>query len=200
MPTERQRNTDGRIARGERTRDAIVEAHAELLRAGVLKPTGKIIAEKAGISLRTLWLNFKDLEALLEATTGYWLEADAAQWDPIAQSLPLQQRIDIFCRQRARRMEHLAPAAKSALLGEPFSAALAASRAKHVERLQGDLLAVFPDRLEDGTGPHRTMALALFVAASVTTWTVLRDDFSLGISDATAVMRDTFTALLEPRT
>ena len=29
-----QRHSDGRVARGERTREAIVEAHAELLREG----------------------------------------------------------------------------------------------------------------------------------------------------------------------
>ncbi len=96
-----QRHSDGRIARGERTRDAIVEAHAGLLREGVLKPTAKVIAERAGVSLRTLWLNFKDLETLLEATTAYWLDADAALRQPIDAGLPLPERIDALLRRSA---------------------------------------------------------------------------------------------------
>src|SRR5215212_2568003 len=116
-----ERHSDGRIARGERTREAIVEAHAALLREGVLKPTAKAIAERAGISPRTLWINFKDLETLLEATTAYWLDADAALRTPVDASLPLDERIEHFCRQRGHRLELLAPAARSAVLGEPFS-------------------------------------------------------------------------------
>ena len=75
---QRQPNTDGRIARGERTRDSIIAAHAALLREGNLKPTGKVIAERAGVSVRTLWLNFKDLESLLSESTAYWLADDDA--------------------------------------------------------------------------------------------------------------------------
>ncbi|MFI5429720.1 TetR/AcrR family transcriptional regulator [Aeromicrobium sp. UC242_57] len=138
-----QRHTDGRVARGQRTRDAIVEAHAALLREGVLKPTGKVVAERAGVSLRTLWLNYKDTETLLAATTAYWLEADAALRVDVDATLSLEARIEQYLDMRVRRLEHLAPAARSAALGEPFSVALQDSRRQHVERVQHDLEAVF---------------------------------------------------------
>ena len=38
---------DGRTARAQRTRAAIVEAHLDLIRAGDLRPTGERIAEAA---------------------------------------------------------------------------------------------------------------------------------------------------------
>ena len=191
-----QRHSDGRIARGERTREAIVEAHAELLRGGVLKPTAKAIAERAGISPRTLWINFKDLETLLEATTAYWLGADAALRETIDASLPLAQRIDEFCRQRAARLEHLAPAARSAVLGEPFSAALAAARRELIERLRRDLLETFPAELGSAGGVDGALCLGLMAAASGMTWAFARDDLGLDVDAATAIMRDTFTRLL----
>lgn len=190
-----ERHSDGRIARGERTREAIVEAHAELLREGVLKPTAKVIAERAGVSVRTLWLNFKDLETLLEATTAYWLDADAELWHTIDPSLPLAARIDEFCRQRAVRLEHLAPAARSAVLGEPFSPALAAARRELIERLRRDLLEAFPELGSEG-GADGALCLALMAAASGMTWSFARDDLGRDADDAAAIMRDTFTRLL----
>lgn len=191
-----QRHSDGRIARGERTRDAIVQAHADLLREGVLKPTAKAIAERAGISPRTLWINFKDLETLLEATTAYWLDADAALRVPVDTSMPLPDRIDQFCRQRALRLEHLAPAARSAALGEPFSAALAAARRELIKRLRHDLAETFPAELEAAGGVDGALCLGLMAAASGMTWSFARDDLGRDIDDATAIMRDTFTRLL----
>jgi TetR/AcrR family transcriptional regulator of autoinduction and epiphytic fitness len=193
-----QHNTDGRIARGERTRQAIVEAHTALLREGVLKPTGKVIADRAGVSLRTLWLNFKDLEALLSATTTYWQLADLELRVDIDPALPLVDRIDSYCRQRAQRLEHLAPAARSAVLGEPFSPALVRSRAVHVARVESDIAQAFAPELEAASGDGDVLAKALFVAGSWPSWSSLRDDHGLGVAGATAVMRHTITRLLLP--
>ncbi|KQV74785.1 TetR family transcriptional regulator [Aeromicrobium sp. Root344] len=191
-----ERHSDGRIARGERTRDAIVEAHAGLLREGVLKPTAKVIAERAGVSLRTLWLNFKDLETLLEATTAYWLDADAALRRPIDPDLPLADRIDRYCTQRVSRLEHIAPAARSSALGEPFSAALQRSRHEHVERALQDLDATFGRELDEAGTDRTVLADALFAASSWPAWSSLRDDLGLDADAATAILRTTLTRLL----
>ena len=191
-----QRHSDGRIARGERTREAIVEAHAELLREGVLKPTAKVIAERAGVSLRTLWLNFKDLETLLEATTAYWLDADSALRRPVDPGIALTERIELYCAQRVRRLEHIAPAARSSALGEPFSAALQRSRHEHVERALQDLDATFGREL-DAAGPDRPLlADALFAASSWPAWSSLRDDLGLDVDAAAAILRLTLGRLL----
>ena len=194
---ENTRHSDGRIARGERTRDAIVEAHAALLREGVLKPTAKVIAERAGVSPRTLWLNFKDLETLLEATTAYWLDADAVLRQPIDPRLALSERIELYCAQRVRRHERIAPAARSSALAEPFSAALQRSRHEHIERSLQDLVAAFAPEIEAAGADRQALANALYAASSWPAWASLRDDLGLGVDEATAIMRDTFTRLLE---
>lgn len=192
-------NRDGRVARGERTRWSVIDAHADLLRDGVLRPTAKLIAERAGISLRTLWLNFGDMEALMAATGQYWLDRDAAGWDPVPVDLPLDERIDRWCTQRARRMEDLAPAAASAQLVEPFSPSLTEARRQHRARLHRDLVATFGPEVGAGsdsvsaTGLH----MALFVAADGITWLVLRRDEGLTFDAAADLMRATFTRLLD---
>jgi len=199
MTDERRRNTDGRIARGERTRDAILDAHTALLREGVLKPTGKLIAERAGISLRTLWLNVKDLEALMAASVGYWLGADADLRRAVDPSLPLDRRIEDYVAQRVSRLEHLAPAARSAALGEPFSPALQASRREHVRRVQHDVEEAFGPELA-ASGPRgEEVRHAVFVASSWPTWSTLRDDLDLDAAAASAVMRTSIERLLRPR-
>jgi TetR/AcrR family transcriptional regulator of autoinduction and epiphytic fitness len=196
MAQARTPHADGRIARGERTRDAIVDAHAALLREGTLKPTGKIIAERAGISLRTLWLNFNDLEALLEATTAYWLASDEGLRRPVDPALPLPRRIEEYCAQRAARLENLAPAVRSAVLGEPFSAALRASRRGHVRRSLHDLAEAFGAELA-AEGPGRdALTASLFVATSWSTWLSLRDELGLDADAAADVLRRGVTALL----
>ena len=102
---------DGRLARAERTRGAIVEALLALNHEGDLKPTGERIAERAGVSLRALWANFKDMEALFSAAGQRLLERQDAEYRQISPQLPLKRRVDEFCRQRGRMLEIVAPSA-----------------------------------------------------------------------------------------
>lgn len=187
-------STDGRVARGERTREAIVAAHTALLLEGELKPTAKVIAERAGVSVRTLWANFKDLEALLNETTAYWMAADDELRQPIDPTKPLDERISTFCAERARRLENIAPAARSAVLGEPFSPALQRSREAHVRRLRLEVETVFATEIaKDGVGD---LTFALMAASGWPSWQGLRDGYKLSPDQALAVMTRTIVALL----
>ena len=56
--------TDGRRARAERNRDAVVEAILDLLCEGVENPTAEAIAERFGVSVRSVFRHFDDLESL----------------------------------------------------------------------------------------------------------------------------------------
>ena len=93
---------DGRIHRRELTRQAIIDAHAQMVIEGDLRPTSNAIAERVGISLRTFWLHFPDMEALLALAAQYWLDRDAGNWDPVPADLPLETRIYLFCDRRRR--------------------------------------------------------------------------------------------------
>jgi len=185
---------DGRVARGERTRKAIVDAHTDLVREGVLKPTAQAVAERAGVSIRTFWSNFSDGEALLRATVQRWLELDSGWWTPVDPSLPLDERIALFCERRATRIEHMAPAARSAALSEPFSPALRDSWTHHVERLIGDLKHTFGAELAGGRGAARLPELV--VLASWPAWRMLTEDLGRTRAEAIAVTADGFARIL----
>ena len=189
---------DGRTARTERTRAAIVEATLALIREGDLRPTAERIAERAGISLRGLWTKFKDMETLLGATGERVLQLQIAATEPVSADLPLPRRIDEYCQQRARLLEQLAPSARAAALKEPFSAQLRHTRRRHLDLVRSQLEALFGAEL-DRLGPAREVTLhALTAATTWSAWSFHRDAAGLDVDAAREVMTRTVTALLTP--
>ncbi|MET7947222.1 TetR/AcrR family transcriptional regulator [Micromonospora sp. NPDC005324] len=187
---------DGRTARAERTRAAIVEAHLALISEGDLRPTGERIAERAGISLRTLWTNFKDMETLFEASGAEVLRQQDAAYRPISPGLPMAKRVDAYCRQRARLLQLIAPSARAAQMREPVSEQLHRNRLKHIERVRDEVEALFAVELAEA-GPGREQLLNALVATSTwQAWSMLRYGLGLGVDQARAVMARTVGALL----
>ncbi len=58
---------DGRRQRGERNRQAIIDACLALIAEGCLAPTAQLISERAGITIRSLFRHFPDMETLFAA-------------------------------------------------------------------------------------------------------------------------------------
>src|SRR3954471_10706041 len=140
---------DGRTARSERTRNAIVDAHVSLITDGDLRPTADRIAKQAGVSLRALWSHFADMEALFTASGERILQQRDGAPQPTPTDLPLTARIDAYCHQRARMLEQVAPAAKASSLKEPFSPALQSYRRSHTERVRTELRELFAREIGD---------------------------------------------------
>ena len=185
---------DGRTARGERTRRAIVDALLELIGEGDLKASPERIVERAGVSLRTLWTNFKDLEGLYAAVNDRLIEIIDEHHRPVSPDLPLESRVRLFCEQRGRILEMAAPAARAAALRLPFSAQLRQNQAVHNARIQAEIEAVFAAELaatRDGS-----LLRALVVNTTWPAWSVLRDELGLDAVAATDVMTWTVGALL----
>src|SRR4051794_13288243 len=79
---------DGRAARSVRTRRAIVDALRALHHEGDLRPTAPRVAERAGVSVRTVWQHFDDLETLLFEAGRRDLEIAQSLVTPIDLSMP----------------------------------------------------------------------------------------------------------------
>jgi len=189
------RQTDGRMQRSERTRAQIVEAHVELLREGVLKPTAALIAERAGVSRRTLWSNFRDMESLLSSTVDQWFRLDDELRTEIDLDAPLEARIAAFCAERERRLVNIAPAARAAVLGEPDYAALRKSRAGHIRRVRTDLERVFAPEIARSTDPE-VLVDAMTVASSWNAWSLMYDDHGYPADRCRRLMEHALRALL----
>lgn len=197
-PSTPEGHPDGRVARGERTRRNILDAHAQLLQEGVLRPTAAAIAARAGVSVRSLWANFKDREALVAAATSMWVGADDTLDDAIDPDLPRDERVARFCRQRALRLEALAPASRSSAL-DPASPAIRRGRGIIIARLEGVVRTLFASELAEAGAAAQEVVASIVVSASARGWLVLRDDLRLDVSAAEAVMRRSVgTVLGEP--
>jgi AcrR family transcriptional regulator len=183
---------DGRTARSERTRNAIVDAHVSLITDGDLRPTADRIAKLAGVSLRALWSHFADMEALFAASGERILERRDAAFQPIPPDLPLIERITAYCHQRARLLEQIAPAAKASALKEPFSPALQRYRKLHVQRVRDELRTLFAAEI----GDDEDLLISLTAVSVWNHWDTLRTPLELSPEQARASLARTITALL----
>lgn len=187
------------MQRSERTRALIVESHTDLLRQGVLRPTAAQIAEHAGVSRRTLWSNFHDMENLLQNTVEHWFSLDDALRVEIDLTLPLDQRIEEFCTERARRLVNISPAARAAVLAEHYSPTLRESRQRHIQRVRDDLTNTFSAEIEGADDPDRLLD-SLTAITSWNAWSLLFDDHGRNATQCRAAMALALRALLAPRT
>ncbi len=188
---------DGRVARAERTRRAVVEAHISLISAGELTPTGAQIADRAGVSLRSLWGNFNDLETLFAATGAEVMRRQDAMIASIDADLPLDERLEEYCRQRARILEFIAPFARSSEIRAPFSRELQRNRVRYLHRVRSEIEALFARELTGlDVADRREVLQALGITVTWPTWVSLRDVMRLPIPEATAVMTRMVAALL----
>jgi AcrR family transcriptional regulator len=190
-----EQRVDGRTARSERTRAAIVDAHLQLIHEGDLRPTADRIAKLAGVSLRALWSHFADMEALFAASGRRVLEMRDAAYRPIGTDLPLADRIEAYCRQRARLLEQIGPTARAAALKEPFSETLRRYRRVHLERVRDELSMLFAAELAG----DEELLNALTAISMWPTWSTWRNTMNMSTTAARATLSRTITGLLAPK-
>jgi TetR/AcrR family transcriptional regulator of autoinduction and epiphytic fitness len=189
--------TDGRSARAARTREAVVEALLTLLDEGKLRPTAREIADRAGVSLRSVYVHFDDLEDLFTAAAGMQFERMASLYEPVPTDGPLESRIKALVAQRARMMEAAGPVRRAALLQEPFSPTLAKVLGLVRKGMRAELDDVFAAELDRVRGAARERLLAsIDVTAGTATWETLRRHDGLSVDAARAVVEEMLTRLL----
>jgi TetR/AcrR family transcriptional regulator, regulator of autoinduction and epiphytic fitness len=198
MDVAAEKSRDGRTVRAERTRRALVEALLSLLDEGMLRPTAERIAERAGVSERSLFQHFPDREQLFEAVARAQYERVMRTLEPVDASLPLPERMDAFVEQRARLYELSKGVRRAALLLEPDSGAVAGWLTTARKAGAADVERVFRSELETAPEAERAALRAALVSASAwTAWESYRFHQGLGVARARAAMRATLAALLQ---
>jgi AcrR family transcriptional regulator len=187
---------DGRSARALRTRQSIVDALLALIESGELKPPAPRIAERAGVSLRSIYQHFDDLEALFAAAAERYRDHVVALVDVLSSDGPFEDRLDAFVEQRARVLEAITPVRRASMLQEPFSEQLCASRDVTLAVARREVARVFRQELSTLSGEEREDALAaLDVVSSWSAWDALRQS-GQDPAHAAAIMRTMLRALV----
>jgi AcrR family transcriptional regulator len=163
---------DGRRLRRDRNRMAVVDALLDLYSEWNLRPSTAEIAERAGLSHRSLFRYFDDFEDLcreaISRAEQRALPLVRIEADPAA---PLEDRIDALVTQRLRLFEALGPVALVSRLNAPFAEVLAAELTKNRAFLRGQLADLFapelPPALEADAVPEANPALGDSAPADV---------------------------------
>lgn len=85
-----------------RTRRVIVEALLAALDGGELAPTARSLAAAAGVSERSIFVHFPDLDELRLAAAEYQLDRITSLLEPVPADWPLHDRVDALLSQHER--------------------------------------------------------------------------------------------------
>ncbi|MBG7605378.1 MAG: helix-turn-helix transcriptional regulator, partial [Actinobacteria bacterium] len=113
MPVATKPVIDGRRARRERGRLAVTDAMIDLVFEGNIPPTSEQIAERAGVSVASIFRYFDTLDDLRRATTDVYFERFAHVFEiPEIGKGVLATRIDTFVSSRVTMHEATEPMAR----------------------------------------------------------------------------------------
>ncbi|MDI3421545.1 TetR/AcrR family transcriptional regulator [Streptomyces luteolus] len=182
----------------EWTRATLVDTLLELTAEEGREPTRKAIAERAGVSERTVFVHFADREALYVSAA----ERQAERWQslsaPVPPEWPTDRKVRALLDQRGRMYELMTPIRKVGLGLEPDSPGLRRVMADGDAWLRADLAATFAPELRHAPGARRAGGLldALESASSWAAWDHLRTRRGLDTAPTRAALRRTLGALL----
>ena len=167
-----QARRTGGCGAADRNRDAIVDALLELFEAGHPNPTTREIAERAGVSLRTVIQHFDDMEALCAAVSQRQIDRIWSHLDPLpGPDASLDARLDALVAQRAQLFEMIAPTRHAAANTLSTSPTLMRGFARSEAFLRRQIIELFASEL----APDDTDRIAaLDFAASWDAWEGLR--------------------------
>ena len=192
-----EQRIDGRAARSKRTREAVVRALLGLISEGDLRPTAGRIAERAGISLRSVYVHFDDLDDLFVEASREQRSRVLALTRVLPSAGPFETRLEAFVEQRARVLEAIAAVARATALQEPFSPALAAATKSARKIGRAELERVFETELANLDAPTRDHVVDACDALTTSdTWHTLRIRRGRSPNEAAATISTALCVLL----
>jgi AcrR family transcriptional regulator len=191
--------SDGRVARGERTRRQLAEALISLLEDGVGEPTAREVSARAGVSLRLVFHHFDDMEQLLRTAVAVQADRHWSRLRPVDPSLPAEERVAQVVRQREALFEAISPVRRAAARVEAGSPTVAAELSNARLALRRALEKVFSSELEAAGSERGELLDALEAATSWEGWEQLRRRMGLAPTAARRVVTRTVFSLLEIR-
>jgi TetR/AcrR family transcriptional regulator of autoinduction and epiphytic fitness len=176
---------DGRTQRGERNREAIVEALVACYADGLLRPSVDEVAERAGVSARSVHNHFVDVEALRA-------EVAQRQWEHFKDdaAVPADATIEQLVEARAKLYEGITPVRRAALLSVHASPTIARNLARFDRILRRQLVSMFPQSTTETID-------ALEALTSWDTWNRLRTAQGCSVARARRILSRAISTLTE---
>jgi len=196
--TKVKASPDGRHLRSERSRAVIAQAMLDLVRNTGQMPTTDAVADRAGVSRRSVFRHYADVSELL--TAAYELQRqdafahfpprDPAQWRE-------DERIEAFVDRGAALFEYVSPVRRAAVyMAQDYPVLLDLMRDDDALQRSFILNLFGPsfDGVEEGL---RQVSLnTMFVISSWSAWDAMRREQGLDMEAARNVIRTSFRSVL----
>jgi AcrR family transcriptional regulator len=184
--------TDGRSLRRVRNMEAAVDAILDLLQEGSAYPTAQQVAERSGVSLRSIFRLFEDVEGLNRAAVQRQSQRLSALLTDLPEDEPLDARIAALVDNRVTVWETIAPVRRHAVRLAVTSEVLAAELNRTRRFFRSQVRSLFAAEV-DGDDD---LLEALDAATSFEVWELLRQNNGLSRAASARAVSRTLTALL----
>jgi AcrR family transcriptional regulator len=186
--------TDGRRLRREANREAVLDALVGLFAEGNYQPGTLGIAERAGISHRSLFRYFDDIDDLHRAAIERQLRDAQPLLDPgVGVDAPTAAKVEGIAAARVRLYEVIAPAARAARAAAHRLPLVAAQLHESRSYLRRQLRHLLTPEL---AGERAALLPAVDVLCSFETYDLLRVEQGLSVRQTEAAITDALAKLL----
>jgi AcrR family transcriptional regulator len=197
FPIDVSRSRDGRIVRGLRTRQGLIQATLDLIQAGDVEPTSAAIATIAGVSSRALFQHFTNLADLYAAAFDLAVSRAFDGGAPIDTAAPLSNRIDLLVSDRSELFEQWLPVWHFAERVRSVAPAVGLGVVQLRRLLRARLAAWFATELGNLAPTSRDLVLdSLDLAFGLDSWMNMREQLRLSPVHASRTWRFTAEAIV----
>ena len=192
---------DGRTARRNRNLDAVLDAVLELFTEDSLEPGAADVAERSGVSLRSVYRYFDDTEALVRAAIARNLEQvqPLFEIDDLGEG-PLEGRIERIVDRRLALYEETAPMTRASLRRASGNDLIREQLDRNQRAMRVQVEQMFATEVDGlAAADRREVVAALDVLLGFPSIEHLRRTRRLSGRDARAVLRRAVTAVLASR-
>jgi TetR/AcrR family transcriptional regulator, regulator of autoinduction and epiphytic fitness len=181
---------DGRRLRRQQNREAVLDALVSLFEEGAFHPTTDEIAERAGLSPRSLFRYFTDVDDLAQAAIEREITVSQRLLEQVdvEPDAPVAERVERFVAARVRLFESIAPTARAARV--------AATRNDVIRRRLRERRALLRAQVVELLAPPAAMVPAIDALCSFESYELLRHDQRLSKAKATAALVAAVEALM----
>jgi AcrR family transcriptional regulator len=192
--------SDGRRRRTIRSREAVLDSLISCFEEGVLKPSAAEVAQRAGISERTVFRHFADSENLYLAASARQRPLYEASFALARRDGSYAERAEFLADARAKLYEEVAPLRRVALLHAPFEPIVARQLEAAANAARRQIEVLFAPELGGlGSAARSELTAALDAVSSFAFWEELRSTQGTAVAKARRIVAGSLTALLAGR-
>ncbi len=188
---------DGRNMRRDRNKDAVIDAYLDLITEGAARPSVAEVADRSGVSHRSVFRYFSDTDELARASIERQVERIAHLLDSsVDLTMPLAERIEVVLQRRLTLFETITPIGRLVRLLAREQGVMRQELSNNRLLLREQLRRMFDPELSAMPADQAANTLAVVdVLCSFDANELFRDDQGLSHDEAAAALRHALVTL-----